>query len=94
MKYPWPGNIRELEHAIERSVIMSDGKQLHVRDFAFGVNVSREKEQNPASFNLEGLEKWAIEQALQKHLGNISQAASELGLSRGALYRRMEKYEI
>ncbi|WP_420386396.1 sigma-54-dependent transcriptional regulator [Roseivirga sp.] len=92
-KYDWPGNIRELQHAIERAVIMSDGKQLQVSDFNL-------KETNEAelgqldSFNLDDLEKWAIESAIKKHQGNVSHAAKELGLSRGALYRRMEKHDI
>ena len=92
-KYDWPGNIRELQHSIERAVIMSDGKQLHVQDFNLN-------QQNPSenaaidSFNLDELEKWAIEACIKKHQGNISSAATELGLSRGALYRRMEKYEL
>lgn len=93
-KYPWPGNIRELEHAIEHSVIMSDGKQLHVKDFSLSFTATKTNQTPPERLNLELLEKWAIEQALKKHLGNISQAAAELGLSRGALYRRMEKYDI
>ncbi|WP_339699222.1 sigma-54 dependent transcriptional regulator [uncultured Roseivirga sp.] len=92
-KYDWPGNIRELQHSIERAVIMSDGKQLHVQDF----NLSSQNTSDNAqieSFNLEELEKWAIETCIKKHQGNISNAAVELGLSRGALYRRMEKYEL
>lgn len=93
MKYDWPGNIRELQHAIERAVIMSDGKQLHVGDFNLQT-VNETENQKLASFNLEDLEKWAIESSIKKHQGNISNAADELGLSRGALYRRMEKYEI
>ncbi|OEK04741.1 sigma-54-dependent transcriptional regulator [Roseivirga misakiensis] len=92
-KYDWPGNIRELQHAIERAVIMSDGKQLHVGDFNLQ-NVNQTEGSGIESFNLEDLEKWAIESSIKKHQGNISNAAEELGLSRGALYRRMEKYEI
>ena len=92
-KYDWPGNIRELQHTMERAVIMSDGKQLHVADLSIG-------ETNPVTegpsddLNLESLEKWAIASAIKKHQGNISNAANELGLSRGAMYRRMEKYEL
>lgn len=93
-KYDWPGNIRELQHAIERAVIMSDGKQLQIGDFNLKSTNETEVESDFDSFNLEGLEKWAIESAIKKHQGNISNAADELGLSRGALYRRMEKYEI
>lgn len=92
-KYDWPGNIRELQHAIERAVIMSDGKQLHVGDFSLS-ETNSSQEQPFDSLNLEDLEKWAIEAAVKKHQGNISNAAHELGLSRGAMYRRMEKYEL
>lgn len=92
-KYDWPGNIRELQHTIERAVIMSDGKQLQVSDLNLRATNETELE-SIDSFNLEGLEKWAIESAIKKHQGNISHAAQELGLSRGALYRRMEKYDI
>ena len=92
-KYDWPGNIRELQHAIERAVIMSDGRQLQVSDF--NLKETNEAEiQTSNSFNLEQIEKWAIESAIKKHQGNISHAAQELGLSRGALYRRMEKYDL
>ncbi|PWL28599.1 sigma-54 dependent transcriptional regulator [uncultured Roseivirga sp.] len=92
-KYDWPGNIRELQHAIERAVIMSDGKQLQVSDFNLKDTNETEIEAVD-SFNLDHIEKWAIESAIKKHQGNISHAAQELGLSRGALYRRMEKYDL
>ncbi len=92
-KYDWPGNIRELQHSIERAVIMSDGKQLHVGDFSL-LDTNTTSDSNFESLNLEDLEKWAIQTAIKKHQGNVSNAASELGLSRGAMYRRMEKYEL
>ena len=92
-KYPWPGNVRELQHAVERAVIMCEGEELQQRDFG-----SLEK-QTAGDFmfdhlNLGKLEEWAVRKALAKHGGNVSQAAEELGLSRGALYRRMEMYGI
>lgn len=91
--YHWPGNIRELQHAIERAVIMSDGGEFQSGDFLL---VSQE--QGAAStidnYNLENLEEWAVKNAIKKHRGNISHAANELGLSRGAMYRRMEKYDL
>lgn len=93
LKYDWPGNIRELEHTIERAVIMSDGKQLQVGDLNLSqVNAT----EAPAikNFDLEEIESWAISSAIKKHQGNISHAAKELGLSRGAMYRRMEKYDL
>lgn len=92
-KYNWPGNIRELQHAIERAVIMSDGNELQSRDFSFLGDIQKE-EQVFENYNLEDLEAWAIKNAIKKHNGNISHAAKELGLSRGAMYRRMEKYGI
>jgi len=92
-KYDWPGNIRELQHAVERAVIMCDGKQLHVGDFNL-MNTNSSNDSNFESLNLEEIEKWAIETAIKKHQGNVSSAAKELGLSRGAIYRRMEKYEL
>lgn len=72
---------------------MSDGKQLQVSDFNLKDTNETEIEAVD-SFNLDQIEKWAIESAIKKHQGNISHAAQELGLSRGALYRRMEKYDL
>ena len=91
--YHWPGNIRELQHAIERAVIMSDGGELQSGDFLF---LSQPEDKTPTidNYNLEGLEEWAVKNAIKKHRGNISHAARELGLSRGAMYRRIEKYGL
>ena len=92
-KYSWPGNIRELQHALERAVIMCEGDELQPSDFG-----TRETQASGDfmfdRLNLERLEEWAVRKALAKHGGNVSQAAEELGLSRGALYRRMEQYGI
>jgi len=90
--YNWPGNVREMQHALERAVIMSEGEILQGNDFEFlfGPRTSS----NPEDYNLEKLEEWAIRKAMEKHSGNISHASRELGLSRGAMYRRMEKYGI
>jgi two-component system response regulator HydG len=92
-KYPWPGNIRELQHALERAVIMCDGKEIEPEDFG-SLQKQSAHELTLDDFNLERLEAWAIRKAITKHGGNISHAAEELGLSRGALYRRMETYGI
>lgn len=92
-QYAWPGNVRELQHAVERAVIMSEGFVLTEQDFGIG----REGQAGAFAFerlNLEKIEAWAIRKAIAKHGGNISHAAEELGLSRGALYRRMETYGI
>ncbi|HEY9049886.1 MAG TPA: sigma-54 dependent transcriptional regulator [Ohtaekwangia sp.] len=92
-KYRWPGNIRELQHALERAVIMCEGKTVEPEDFG-SLQKQNATEVDFENFNLEKLEAWAIRKAIAKHGGNISHAAEELGLSRGALYRRMETYGI
>ena len=92
-KYPWPGNIRELQHAMERAVIMADSSTLQEGDFLF----SRKGNENSVgadTLNLDEVEKAAVIKAIQLHNGNISKAADELGLTRASLYRRMEKYGI
>jgi transcriptional regulator with PAS, ATPase and Fis domain len=94
-KYSWPGNIRELQHAIERAIIMSDTDTLNPDDFFF---LSQKPENNAAveadNFNLDDVEKNVIQRAVNKHNGNISKAAKELGLTRASLYRRLEKYGL
>jgi DNA-binding NtrC family response regulator len=92
-KFEWPGNVREFQHAIERAVIMSDGKNLKSSDFQFLTDVEMEGK-SMDDYNLDNLEKWAVKNCLKKHGGNISKAALELGLTRGALYRRLEKYGL
>lgn len=92
--YAWPGNVRELQHSIERAVILSEGTSLQPNDFALG---TPEKELNDLQFtnmNLEEIEKITIRKALEKHEGNISKAAKDLGLTRTSLYRRMEKHNL
>ena len=92
--YPWPGNIRELDHAIERAVIMSDAHVLQPDDFLLANFDTAESQVSIQDYNLETLEKMVIQNALKKFEGNVSQAARELGLTRASLYRRMEKYGI
>ncbi len=95
MKYHWPGNIRELQHAIERAVIMSDKNQLEPDDFFFlQQKAESSSEQALDSFNLEDVEKTVIQKAINKHNGNISKAAKDLGLTRASLYRRLEKHGL
>src|SRR5688572_2368287 len=91
-RYAWPGNIRELQHAIERAVIMTDSASLQETDFLFSRSLTSSAPAN--TLNLDEVEKAAIAKALQMHGGNISKAADELGLTRASLYRRMEKYGI
>lgn len=91
-RYAWPGNIRELQHAIERAVIMTDSSSLQETDFILSRSLSSGPPAN--TLNLDEVEKAAIAKALQMHNGNISKAADELGLTRASLYRRMEKYGL
>ena len=91
-RYAWPGNIRELQHSIERAVIMTDSPQLQETDFLLSRSLSNNSNSN--TLNLDEVEKSAIAKALQMHNGNISKAADELGLTRASLYRRMEKYGL
>lgn len=94
-KYSWPGNIRELQHAIERAIIMSDTDILSPDDFFFLVQKPDIGQSIiPDDFNLDNVEKSVIEKAVNKHNGNISKAAKELGLTRASLYRRLEKYGL
>lgn len=94
-KYPWPGNIRELQHAIERAIIMSDTDSLSSEDFFFLVQKPESNTVVEAdNFNLDDVEKNVIQRAVNKHNGNISKAAKELGLTRASLYRRLEKYGL
>ncbi|MCU0443819.1 MAG: sigma-54 dependent transcriptional regulator [Microscillaceae bacterium] len=94
-KYHFPGNVRELQHAIERVVIMSDGMIIQPDDFFF-LNQKPETtgENRIDSFNLDDVEKSVIDQALAKYNGNITKAAKDLGLTRASLYRRLEKYGL
>lgn len=92
--YSWPGNVRSLRHALERAVVLCSGDELTEEDFSLAHIASKKKSDIPTTLHLETLEKNAVMQALKKHEGNISQAAKDLGLTRTALYRRMEKYEL
>jgi DNA-binding NtrC family response regulator len=91
-QYSWPGNVRELEHTLERAVLMCRGREIQPADL--GLNMQRPQAQNLEELSLEAVEALLIRKALQRFQGNISQAAEALGLSRGALYRRMEKYGL
>lgn len=94
-KHPWPGNIRELQHSIERAVILSNGSVLQPEDFNFTTTSNKEDGQlSLDQYNLEEVEKLLIRKVLKKYNGNITQAASELGLTRSSLYRRLEKHGL
>ncbi|MEQ8925483.1 MAG: sigma-54 dependent transcriptional regulator [Fulvivirga sp.] len=92
-RHRWPGNVRELQHAVERAAILAEGTELTAQDFGF-LSVSTQEINEFDSYDLENIEAWAIKKAIKKHNGNISHASKELGLSRGAMYRRMEKYGL
>src|SRR6202158_216652 len=92
MQYSWPGNVRELEHTLERAVLMCRSEQIQPGDL--GLGLQRSQAQNLEELSLEAVETILIRKALQRFQSNVSQAAEALGLSRGALYRRMEKYGL
>jgi DNA-binding NtrC family response regulator len=92
LQYAWPGNVRELEHTLERAVLMCHGEEIQAADL--GLTGSRAQSQNLEELSIEAVECILIRKSLQRFHGNVSQAADALGLSRGALYRRMEKYGL
>jgi len=93
--YHWPGNVRELQHSIERAIIMCDSTILQPDDFFLSATKqSKTVEGDFDTFNLEEVEKAIINKVLKQYQGNITQAATELGITRTSLYRRMEKYDL
>ncbi|MCQ8879752.1 sigma-54 dependent transcriptional regulator [Pseudoalteromonas shioyasakiensis] len=104
-QYAWPGNVRELAHAIERAVILTEGDKLDISSVV-GNSASVSTDENTQStevlknvaqydtFDLEILEQRTVRAALKHHQGNVSHAAKALGLTRGAMYRRLEKYGL
>jgi len=94
-KHDWPGNIRELQHAVERAVILSENNMLEPHDFFVSDREEKPGEVfNADHLNLEEVEKVLVRKVIDKHGGNISRAAKELGLTRASLYRRIEKYGL
>ncbi|MBC8147621.1 MAG: sigma-54-dependent Fis family transcriptional regulator, partial [Bacteroidetes bacterium] len=93
-KHHWPGNIRELQHSVERAVILSESNLLQPQDFFLSQNDNLTDEISTSNLNLEDIEKMLIRKVVDKHGGNISRAAKELGLTRASLYRRIEKYGL
>lgn len=92
LEHPWPGNVRELDHAIERAVLISTSQQIQPGDL--GLEAERATGAKIEEMSLEEVESLLIKKALSRHSGNISHAAEALGLSRSALYRRMQKYGL
>lgn len=100
-QYHWPGNVRELAHVIERAVILSDKSIIDIRT-VIGSDINQSMDSNESdtsvissdSFNLEVVEQRTVRAALKHHQGNVTKAAKALGLTRGAMYRRLEKYDL
>ena len=90
--HPWPGNVRELSHVVERAVLMADGDAVRPGDLGLRGDAAREARLE--EMTLEDAEKLMIKKALERYGGNVSDAARGLGLSRSALYRRLEKYGL
>jgi DNA-binding NtrC family response regulator len=92
LSHPWPGNVRELDHAVERAVLMATGDRVRARDL--GLQPPAPAPGSLEDLPLEDVERVLIHKALARYSGNVSQAAHALGLSRSALYRRLEKHGL
>jgi len=92
LSHPWPGNVRELDHAVERAVLMAQGECIRAADLA--LRTGREGPPRLEEMSLEDVEALLIKKALARFNGNVSHAASALGLSRSALYRRLQRYGL
>jgi DNA-binding NtrC family response regulator len=89
---PWQGNVRELTHVVERAVLMAQGPMIKAQDFA--LRAGRDAPAKLDEMSLEEVEAFLIRKALDRHSGNVSHAAATLGLSRSALYRRLQRYGL
>jgi len=92
MQYAWPGNVREFEHSIERALLLSSGEEIEPANLS--INSQRPAAPSMENMSIDEMEVSLIRRVLRRCDGNISQAAESLGLSRAALYRRMEKYGL
>jgi len=92
LAHPWPGNVRELDHAVERAVLMTQGPQIRATDL--GLRPAAEDSRRLDDMSLEEVESFLIKKALGRFDGNVSRAAEALGLSRSALYRRLQRYGL
>lgn len=92
MEHPWPGNVRELDHSIERAVLMAEGPEVRASDL--GLRPAREGTLRIEDMSLEDVERALIQKAMGRYSGNVSHASQALGLSRSALYRRLQKYGL
>jgi DNA-binding NtrC family response regulator len=92
LRYGWPGNVRELDHTIERAVLLADGSEIRVSDLALAAPA--EQATRLDQMTLEEVEKVLVQKALARVGGNVTEAARALGLSRSAMYRRLERYGL
>jgi DNA-binding NtrC family response regulator len=92
LEHSWPGNVRELDHAIERAVLLAEGPNVRAADLALRVN--RDAAGRLEDMSLEDVECFLVKKAMNRFGGNVSQAAKALGLSRSALYRRLQRYGL
>jgi DNA-binding NtrC family response regulator len=92
LDHPWPGNVRELDHSVERAVLMAEGPQIRASDL--GLRAGREPSMRMEEMSIEDVERVLIQKALARFGGNVSHASKALGLSRSALYRRLQKYSL
>ena len=92
LSHTWPGNVRELDHAVERAVLMAEGETIRAADL--GLRGGREASLRLEEMSLEDVEALLIKKALARFNGNVSHAANALGLSRSALYRRLQRYGL
>ena len=90
--YHWPGNIRELQHAIEKAVILCDGNVIRPKDIF--IKQTWKPQSTPIVPNLEEVERQAIETAIQQNNGNLTAAAEQLGISRQTLYNKLKRFKI
>ena len=92
VEHPWPGNVRELDHAVERGVLMAQDGQIRVADL--GLRAAAEGSSRLEEMSLEDVECFLIKKTLARFDGNVSRAAEALGLSRSALYRRLQRFGL
>jgi DNA-binding NtrC family response regulator len=92
LEHPWPGNVRELDHSVERAVLMVEGSEVRASDL--GLRQVREGSSRIEDMSLEDVERALIQKAMGRYGGNVSHASKTLGLSRSALYRRLQKYGL
>jgi DNA-binding NtrC family response regulator len=93
-QHSWPGNVRELDHVIERAVLMSSTNTVTAMDLALQTTPAAQISARLEEMSLEDAERLLIQKALARFEGNANRAAEALGLSRSALYRRLQKYGL